>query len=242
MNLGKVQQAAVALFAARGFAATGIRELGAAAGINSATLYHYVGSKEDLLVSIMRDCLDELIRSGSEALRGSSEPAIQLAGLISSHVGFTATNQLTARVTDYEMRALSDANRASMQALRDEYESLFAQVLERGARVGAFSTEDLTMARLALMEMGTGVAHWFRADGRLRLDEVQQYFVNMACRILDVDAATLDGVGFVIVPRRLGSEPGSTHAPASGPIESFPPGAAPEPQRKSPSGHPHQQR
>ncbi|WP_264796446.1 TetR/AcrR family transcriptional regulator [Arthrobacter mangrovi] len=207
VNLGKVQQAAVSLFATRGFAATGIRELGAAAGINSATLYHYVGSKEELLVSIMRDCLDEMIRSGSEALRRSAEPAIQLAGLISSHVGFTATNQLTARVAEYEMRALSEAHRPTMQALRDEYESLFAQVLERGARVGAFSTEDLTMARLALMEMGTGVAHWFRADGRLRLEEVQQYFVSMACRILAVEDGELDGVDFVVAPRRLASEP-----------------------------------
>lgn len=208
MNLGKVQQAAVSLFALRGFAATGIRELGAAAGINSATIYHYVGSKEDLLVSIMRDCLDEMIRSGAEALRASAEPAIQLAGLISSHVGLTATNQLTARVAEYEMRALSETNRPAMQALRDEYEQLFAQVLERGARVGVFHAEDLTMARLALMEMGTGVAHWFRADGRLRLEEVQQYFVNMAFRLLAVDGAALDGVGFIVAPRRLESEPG----------------------------------
>ncbi len=65
MDLGKVQRAAVLLFAAHGFAATGIRELGAAAGINSATLYHYTGSKEDLLVSIMRSCLEAMIESGS---------------------------------------------------------------------------------------------------------------------------------------------------------------------------------
>ena len=37
MDLGRVQRAAVTLFATKGFAATGIRELGAEAGINSAT-------------------------------------------------------------------------------------------------------------------------------------------------------------------------------------------------------------
>lgn len=217
MNLGKVQQAAVSCFAAQGFAATGIRELGAAAGINSATLYHYVGSKEELLVSIMRDCLDEMIRSGSEALRQSSEPAIQLAGLISSHVGFTGTNQLTSRVAEYEMRALSADNRPTMQGLRDEYESLFAQVLERGIRVGVFSTEDTTMARLAIMEMGTGVAHWFRPTGRLELHQVQHNFVNMAYRILAADPKVLEGVDFIVAPRRLASEPVSLSIPASVP-------------------------
>ena len=40
----------VALFAAKGFHGTGIRELADAAGLSSATLYHYMGTKEDLLV------------------------------------------------------------------------------------------------------------------------------------------------------------------------------------------------
>ena len=216
MDLGKVQQAAVLLFAEQGFAATGIRELGAAAGINSATIYHYTGSKEDLLVSIMRSCLEAMIESGSTALRISAEPTIQLAALVASHVGFTATNPLTSRVVEYEMRALGPENRHAMQGLRDEYELLFAQVVERGIRVGGFSTDDATMARLALMEMGTGVAHWYRADGRLTLAEVQGYFVNMACKILSADHGMIDDADYIRQPDLLGSEPtpNSTSIPA----------------------------
>ncbi|RAX48309.1 TetR/AcrR family transcriptional regulator [Arthrobacter sp. AQ5-05] len=207
MNIGKVQQAAVLLFARQGFAATGIRELGAAAGINSATIYHYTGSKEELLVQVMRTCLDEMIVSGSAALRLSAEPTIQLAALVSAHVGFTATNPLTARVAEYEMRVLSPLNREAMQKLRDDYESLFAQVVERGIRVGDFSTEDPTMARLALMEMGTGVAHWYRPDGRLTLSEVQHNFVMMACKILSADRSMLAGINLIHPPVQLASEP-----------------------------------
>ncbi|WP_199183934.1 TetR/AcrR family transcriptional regulator [Cryobacterium sp. Y57] len=209
MNLERVQRAGVSLFATKGFAATGIRELGSEAGINSATLYHYVGSKEDLLVSIMRACLQELIDAGASALRGSSEPVIQLAGLVSSHIGFTAVNQLTARVAEYEMRALSEKNRPALQEMRDEYEGLFAQVIERGHRVGVFKSADLTMARLAIMEMGTGVAHWYRADGRLELSTVQQFFVDAACKIFSVEPAALEGIDYVKPPRRLVSEPRS---------------------------------
>jgi AcrR family transcriptional regulator len=207
VNIGKVQQAAVLLFARQGFAATGIRELGAAAGINSATIYHYTGSKEELLVQVMRSCLDEMIASGSAALRISAEPTIQLAALVSSHVGFTATNPLTARVAEYEMRALSPENQGAMQKLRDDYESLFAQVVERGIRVGDFFADDATMARLALMEMGTGVAHWYRPDGRLTLTEVQRNFVSMACKILSADSAMLSGIDFIRPPVHLASEP-----------------------------------
>lgn len=186
MDLGKVQQAAVTCFAQRGFAATGIRELGTAVGLNSATLYHYVGSKEDLLLGIMSDCLNAMINGAKDVLSTGTDPVRQLALLVAFHVGFTATNPDTARVTELEMRALSAEPRAQMQALRDEYEQLFAQTLTAGERQGSFNTVDLGIARLALMEMGTGVSHWYRKDGRLTLAEVQLNFISLAMRILAV--------------------------------------------------------
>ncbi|MCZ4141866.1 TetR family transcriptional regulator, partial [Escherichia coli] len=135
-------------------------------------LYHYVGGKEDLLLGIMNDCLTAMISGAKQALDGSTDPVRQLALLVAFHVGFTATNPSTARVTEYEMRALSGESREQMQALRDEYERLFAVTLKAGERQGSFSTADLGIARLALMEMGTGVSHWYRPDGRLSLAEV----------------------------------------------------------------------
>jgi AcrR family transcriptional regulator len=212
MDLGRVQRAAVNLFATKGFAATGIRELGAEAGINSATLYHYVGSKESLLALIIRSCLTELTDAGTRAMRCSADPVVQLAGLVSSHVGITAVNQLTARVAEYEMRALTEVNRAELQAMRDEYEMLFGQVLERGHRVGSFEIEDTTMCRLAILEMCTGVAHWYRPGGRLGLEEVQRYFVGAACRLIGVDRSELDGADYLQEVRRLDSEPAAHSA------------------------------
>ncbi len=207
MDTGRVQRAAVTLFAVKGFAATGIRELGAQAGMNSATLYHYVGSKEQLLASIIRACLEEMTSSGERAIRRSSEPVVQLAGLVSSHVGLTAVNQLTARVAEYEMRGLTGDNRAELQAMRDEYEQLFGQIIERGHRVGAFASDDLALTRLAILEMCTGVAHWYRPGGRLELEAVQRFFVRSACTLLAVDHSELDGVDFIAETRRLHSEP-----------------------------------
>lgn len=202
-----MQRAAVARFAQQGFAATGIRELGTAAGINSATLYHYVGSKQDLLMRIIADCLNSMISGGQDALAGEQKPTGQLARLIAFHVAFTATNPLTARVAEYEMRALTGPAREQMQKLRDDYEALFTTVLNAGAQSGEFSTNDLTMARLAVMEMGTGVAHWYRPDGRLSLHQVQENFVAMAFRILAVNTTTQQITALPATVHRLASEP-----------------------------------
>lgn len=209
MQLGQIHKAAVSCFARQGFAATGIRELGAAVGLNSATLYHYVGGKQELLLGVIRNCLDAMIDGAQDAIE-DADPAQRLAALVAFHVGFTATNPQTARVAEYEMRSLSGEHRAAMQALRDEYEQLFTDALADGERAGLFHAPDAGMARLAIMEMGTGVAHWYRPGGRLPLAQVQLNFIQMALRILAADPAVPEELP---VPARLDSEPHETEEP-----------------------------
>ncbi|MGN0128754.1 TetR/AcrR family transcriptional regulator [Glutamicibacter soli] len=203
MQLGQIHKAAVSCFARQGFAATGIRELGAAVGLNSATLYHYVGGKQELLLGVIRNCLDAMIDGAQDAIE-DADPAQRLAALVAFHVGFTATNPQTARVAEYEMRSLSGEHRAAMQALRDEYEQLFTDALADGERAGLFHAPDAGMARLAIMEMGTGVAHWYRPGGRLPLAQVQLNFIQMALRILAAAPIVPEELP---VPARLDSEP-----------------------------------
>lgn len=202
-----VRQAAVSLFARQGYAGTGIRELGRAVGLTSATLYHYAGGKEELLAGIMRDALTELLRSAREAVRGSEDPAVQLARLVAAHVGFSAVNPKTSRVTDQEVRALSPAAHAELVGMRDDYESMLARVLERGTRTAVFALTDVRLARLALLEMCNGVANWYQSGGRVDVETLQQRFIEFTCRMVGTPALHLDDLGTIAPPVRLASEP-----------------------------------
>jgi AcrR family transcriptional regulator len=205
--LEDVRRAAVALFAQRGYAGTGIRELGRAAGLTSATLYHYAGGKEELLAGIMRDALSALLESARAAVEASDDPAVQLARLVDVHVGFSAVNPLTSQVVDQEIRALAPASRAELVGMRDEYESMFARVLERGTRTGVFALTDVRLARLALLEMCNGVAYWYRPDGRVGVEELQERFVEFACRLIGAPVLRHDELGPPNPPPRLAGEP-----------------------------------
>lgn len=73
---GQILQAAERLFAARGFDATTIKELGAEAGVNPALIYYYFGDKEQLHQAVINRFADELIeraRSGISAARNPEE-------------------------------------------------------------------------------------------------------------------------------------------------------------------------
>lgn len=58
-NRSRILDAAESLFAMRGYAATSVREIVRAAGVTNPMLYYYFGSKEDLLLHLIRERFGE---------------------------------------------------------------------------------------------------------------------------------------------------------------------------------------
>jgi AcrR family transcriptional regulator len=179
----RVRRAAVKLFAARGFHGTGIRELAQTAKISSASLYYYMGTKEELLAEIMRDCLDRLLRGAREAT-AEPDPRRRLAVLVAMHVLTHARQADETRVVDNEIRALTAPARRRIVRLRDEYEQVWAAAIEDGIRAGVFKDAAPTVTRLALLEMCSGVARWYSPRGPLALDELTEQYARLAMRML----------------------------------------------------------
>ena len=184
----RVREAAVHLFAVKGFHGTGIRDLAEAAQLSSASLYHYMGTKEGLLVSIMVESLERLLDVARRLVVESATPTEALARLVQLHVVTHAMLPEQTMVVDNEIRALSAAARPRVLQLRDEYEQLWRSVIEAGAGSGAFVVAHPSVARLGLLELCTGVAHWFSPGGPLTISEVAQAHVDMAFAMLGAGA------------------------------------------------------
>ena len=67
------------LFARQGYHATGITELCAANDLGKGALYHYIGSKEELLVAIHDRVMDEVMDGAERVVQSGASPAMQLA-------------------------------------------------------------------------------------------------------------------------------------------------------------------
>ncbi|GAB3565735.1 TetR/AcrR family transcriptional regulator [Amycolatopsis endophytica] len=180
----RVRRAAVKLFAAKGFHGTGIRDLAQAAKISPASLYHYMGTKEDLLAAIMRECLDRLLLAARQTLDTVDDPAGQLSALVTLHVMAHAAQPAETRVVDNEVGALSRGRRRVVVGLRDEYEAIWAGAIEKGVSAGVFDVPEPAVTRLALLEMCTGVARWYSPRGALSLDGLADRYAQLALRML----------------------------------------------------------
>ncbi|ETK35286.1 TetR/AcrR family transcriptional regulator [Microbispora sp. ATCC PTA-5024] len=190
----RVRAAAVRLFAEKGFNGTGIRELADAAGLSSASLYHYMGTKQDLLTEIMETSLNRLVAAARMLAGRGDGPAATIAALVQMHVAAHALRQDETIVVDNELRALTPERRVAVLALRDAYEQVWREVIDDGCARGAFRVPDARVARLALLEMCTGVARWYSPGGPLSLAEVTAAHAAMALAMLGcADPPAADG-------------------------------------------------
>lgn len=176
----RIEQAALQLFAAKGFEATGIRDIADQVGISTAALYHYMGSKDELLTDFMLNSMVQLIRVAQETLAAADGPAAELASLVRAHVGFHTLDAQRSLVADDELRALSEEAFARVMGLRDGYERLWSDTLERGLRIGVFHFSDDRITRLALLEMCNGVARWYSDQGPMQPGEIADAFTDLA--------------------------------------------------------------
>jgi AcrR family transcriptional regulator len=184
---GRIMTAALRLFTRKGFQAVGIRDIAQEAGISTATLYHYMRTKEDLLLALMSDRLHRITKAAQLAIQDVEEPEAQLGALVRTHVICHAL--YPSHVVDDELRSLSSRSRRSVVALRDRYENIWREILERGNRRGGpFKIPDPRFARLALMGMCNGVNRWYSGKGPAKVDVVADGFADLALAMVHASA------------------------------------------------------
>jgi hypothetical protein len=149
-----------------------------------------MGSKQDLLLTIMRDAMHQMIASARGALADADGLPNKLAGLARAHVMYNGGNLLDAYVGDAEIRSLDHANRARIVRLRDDYEALWADVITRGVETGEFRISDQKLFRIAVIQMCNGVTYWYTPTGPASLaaiaDELAGFALAMAGYVPEV--------------------------------------------------------
>jgi len=176
----EVYIAALRLFRQKGYHATSMQDIAAAVGLYKGSLYHYIGSKEDLLVQVFERAMGGVLGDVERIVAdGSLGPSAQLRLVVEAHVQAVAENLDALTVYLHEFRALAGESLARVRAQRERYRELVSAVVERGVRLGEFATPDVGIAALGLLGMCNWVAQWYRPGGRLSAGEIGGYFADL---------------------------------------------------------------
>lgn len=161
----RILRVALRLFAERGFAATGIRDITRAAKVNVSVVYHHFPSKEAILAALIDSGLRRYDRVVEAALQLGELPEERLFALAAVHVMVHVHDSELGMVMDRELRVLQPEWRSRTLALRDSIDARWTRVLHEGAALGVFEIAEPKMARLALIRTCTSVVHWYRSEG-----------------------------------------------------------------------------
>jgi AcrR family transcriptional regulator len=165
-----------------------MRAIAAQADVQPAAIYHWYASKEQILVRLQDDFMEQLTDRVLEGMARQHRPALKLAAAVREHVVFHGLHTREAFVTDSEIRALTDQPRAALIAKRDDYQRMFSELIRDGIRAGTLRTSDVHVATYAILLQCTGVALWFDPAGPLSLDEVAELHVELVLGSLQASA------------------------------------------------------
>ncbi|MBO2457720.1 TetR/AcrR family transcriptional regulator [Actinomadura violacea] len=180
--------AAVETMAEKGYNGTSVRDVADRAGMSPAVLYHYFGSKHDLLVAIMHRTIDHLIERCEAVLDdGPADPVHRLRRLVREHVLVHIELRREAVLGVGEMHSIEERERALLIAKRDRHERPFHRVVNAGVACRAFRTPYPAEAVRGILTMATGVSVWFRDDGPLTAAEVADRFGRLALAMVEAD-------------------------------------------------------
>ncbi|MHC5907240.1 TetR/AcrR family transcriptional regulator [Streptomyces sp. S6] len=177
--------AATRLFAERGYDRTSVQEIVEAAGVTKGALYHYFGSKDDLLHEVYARVL-RVQQERLDAFANADEPIEQrLRGAAADVVVTTIANLDDAAIFFRSMHHLSPEKYKQVRAERRHYHERFRALVEEGQEAGVFSKA--TPADLVVDYHFGSVHHlptWYRAGGSLTPQEVADHLADLLLRAL----------------------------------------------------------
>lgn len=175
-----IRETSLALFARQGFAAVSMRQIADRVGVQASALYKYHPTKQQLLVDIMRDHMEQLLDAWeAEDNPQGDDTVAALEHFARFHIRYHIKRPDEVFVSYMELRSLEEPGFREIGKLRRAYENILKDILKRGMEEGIFAITDPHVATMAIPAMITGVNTWFRSGGRLSQAKIEDIYVSM---------------------------------------------------------------
>jgi len=179
---GRLLHGAAKLFKEQGFERTTVRELAKEVGIQSGSLFHHYPTKQDILLSVMEQTvlLNTQLLKQALALNHSSEDKLQAIIQCELQLVLIDSDNKTS-VMIHEWRGLTEKNRTKILALRDDYEQLWLETLNKAYERGLVVIKPAILRRLLVGAISWSV-NWFNQEGELSLHELAEITLSLALK------------------------------------------------------------
>lgn len=164
---------ATILFQERGYAATSMRDMAQALGIEAASLYSHIKSKEEILQNICFRMARRFFEAMDEAMmREADTVALKLERAIVGHIQVITADTSASAVFFSEWRHLSEPHLNDFLKMRERYEGYFYNMLKEGVEKGELVDMDLKFSVLTILSALNWTHNWFKPSGKMSAEEI----------------------------------------------------------------------
>lgn len=179
-----VRDAALTLFAERGYHGTALSEVAGRLEIRTPSLYNHISSKQELLAQIVLPLSQEVLDDLAAATEGVEPVAERLRAAVRVYAHRHAVQRREALVLNTDVAALDEPWRSRVLDLRRRHERAIRDLIVEGVDAGVFAVDHPALASFGILEMCVAIARWFRPDGPLSPAETADAHATFALRMV----------------------------------------------------------
>lgn len=175
-----ILKGATEVFLREGFARARLEDVAVEVGINRASLYYYVGTKEELLVALIEQPAYDMTRHCREALESGAAPDEKLRHALGAYISDLAAYPELFLLFGESQHIATIPEAQGIVANADAYGKTLLAIIEEGVAGGVFRSDlDPRLAMLGILGMHNWIHRWYVPGGRNSLTEIGDAFAAM---------------------------------------------------------------
>jgi len=174
----QIIQTASKLFREKGYEAASMRDIAAELGIEAASLYSHIKSKDEILETICFRAAAEFLTAIGDVndIYFDAEEKLRMA--IKNHVRIITDDLNSSTVFLREWRNLTGDKKKEFIGLRNRYESEFRIIIQQGENENVFETVDKKFAVLTILSAVNWIVEWYNPNGNMAPEEIADNLSN----------------------------------------------------------------
>jgi AcrR family transcriptional regulator len=170
---------AAAMFREKGFSGTSMRDLAEMVGIEAASLYNHIRSKNEILEAICFNVAN-IFNSNMEVVDSNGQKSIaKIEELLRFHIRQMVENYEEVYVSDREWKHLDEPYLSNFQNQRRNYRKKFAAIIEEGIEKNEIRKIDAPTAVLIILHAVSGIESWHRSKAKISAQELEENMLKI---------------------------------------------------------------
>lgn len=177
---------AATLFKSKGFNATTMRYLAEHMGMEAASLYNHISSKEELLREICFFVAGQFNNHLQLVEADESCPTRKVEAMLRYHIHMLLTHHDEVYVSNRDWKHLKEPHLSNFLNIRRQYENRLAAIVQQGIEKGQFRTVHPHVAVLAMLSAVRSIEYWQRSKRQISSKQVTEDLITLILKGMEI--------------------------------------------------------